>query len=72
VRLQLGDVPQAEVQARPRRRSPRTKGERIRCDAEDGCVWLHLGDSVAPMTPRAARDLGEQMRACADAAEKQR
>jgi hypothetical protein len=50
---------------------PRHLGSRIHCNAEDGCVWLHVGDTLAPMTPKAARELGDQMHVCAQAAEKQ-
>jgi hypothetical protein len=49
-----------------------TPTDRIFCDAEDGCVWLHVGDNVAPMTPKAAREFGDQMHVCAQAAEKPR
>lgn len=39
--------------------------DRIFCDVEDGCVWIHVGDNVAPLTPKAARDFGDQMHECA-------
>jgi hypothetical protein len=45
--------------------------DRVFCDAEDGCVWIHVGDNVSPMTPKAARHFGDQMHCCAQEAEKQ-
>lgn len=45
--------------------------DRTHCDAEDGSVWIHVGDSVALLTPKAARNFGDQLHVCAQAAEKQ-
>jgi len=45
-------------------RSP-AEARRIFVDTEDGCVWLRVGDTVAPMTPQAARELGDQLHICA-------